>query len=93
MCTFKNKVEKSSSQSDNLFTFQKCESDLMKCFVYISKVWWNVLFTFQKYDEILCLHFKSMMKYFVYISKVWWNALFTLHSYDETLCLQLITFS
>ena len=63
-------------------------------FVYISKVWWNTLFTFQsnlftyqRYDEILCLHFKaiclhikSMMKYFVYITNQfvyiwneWWN--------------------
>ena len=74
---------------------------MMKYFVYILKVWWNTLFsfqsnlfTFQKYDEILyfhfkaiCLHIKSMMKYFVHISKVWWSSVFTFQKYDEILCL------
>ena len=47
---------------------------ISKQFVYISKVWWNTLFpfqsnlfTYQKYDEILCLHNKSIW-YFIILS-------------------------
>ena len=49
---------------------------MIKCFVYISKVWWNSLFTFDKYIASLCLHLTS---------------LFTLQKYDEIICLLLIS--
>ena len=70
-------------------------------FVYVPNVWWESLIQFDKYGNVICLHYKSMMKYFVYISKqfvyiskVWWNnlfpfqsSLFTYQKYDEILCL------